>query len=104
MCCTGSLICVCATAYVAEAKKLSPEEAAGITIGIVLFGFFAAIVYFAVNTRNLREEAKEKRLMSEAVKVRSDMKHVCGRLCVCVSVGHTLKGEIQREMEGHTEC
>lgn len=103
MCCTGSLICVCATAYVAEAKKLSPEEAAGITIGIVLFGFFAAIVYFAVNTRNLREEAKEKRLMSEAVRVRSDMK-TCVWTSMCVSVGHTLKGEIQREMEGHTEC
>ena len=68
-----SYMCVCDVARAVEAKKLSPEEAAGLTIGLVLMGFFAAIIYFAINTRNLREEAKEKRLMSEAVRVRSDM-------------------------------
>ena len=51
-----------------EAKRMSPEEAAGLTIGLVIFGFFGAVVYFAINTRTLREEAKEKRLLSEKIK------------------------------------
>lgn len=47
---------------------MSPEEAAGLTIGLVIFGFFSAVIYFAINTRTLREESKSKRLMSEKIK------------------------------------
>ena len=57
-----------AAAAAVEAKRMSPEEAAGLTIGLVIFGFFGAVVYFAINTRTLREEAKEKRLLSEKIK------------------------------------
>ena len=57
-----------AVAAAVEAKRMSPEEAAGLTIGLVIFGFFSAVVYFAINTRTLREEAKTKRLLSEKIK------------------------------------
>ena len=60
--------CAVAAAAAVEAKRMSPEEAAGLTIGLVIFGFFGAVVYFAINTRTLREEAKEKRLLSEKIK------------------------------------